>query len=110
LPQETRHETRVQIALPVCCCVRHCIVRTCGGKTFTRDAEYNRDLFAKAGKLSMPILAIGGDHSYGAAMKTELDSVATHVDSAVITNSGHWIMEEQTKQAVDVIVAYLERK
>ena len=77
---------------------------------FARDAEENQALFAKGGKLSMPILAIGGDHSYGAAMKTELDAVASHVDGAVITNSGHWIMEEQPKQAVDVIVAYLEKK
>jgi len=75
---------------------------------FVRDAEENKALFAKGGKLPMPILAIGGDHSYGAAMKAELESVATHVDGAVITNSGHWIMEEQPKQAVDVIVAYLD--
>ena len=49
----------------------------------------------------MPVLAIGGDHSCSAAMKTELESVATHVEGAVITDSGHWIMEEQPKQAVD---------
>jgi len=76
---------------------------------FARDAEENQALFAKGGKLPMPILAIGGDHSYGANMKTELESVASHVDGAVITNSGHWIMEEQPRQAVDVIVAYLKQ-
>jgi pimeloyl-ACP methyl ester carboxylesterase len=75
---------------------------------FARDAEENKALFAKSGKLAMPIFAIGGDHSYGPAMKTELESVATHVDGAVIANSGHWIMEEQPKQAVDVIIAYLK--
>jgi pimeloyl-ACP methyl ester carboxylesterase len=74
---------------------------------FARDAEENQALFAKGGKLPMPVLAIGGDHSYGAGMKTELESVAAHVDGAVITDSGHWIMEEQPKQAVDIIVAYL---
>ncbi len=42
-------------------------------------------------------------------MKTELESVATHVDGAVIVNSGHWIMEEQPKQAIDIIVPYLDR-
>jgi pimeloyl-ACP methyl ester carboxylesterase len=77
---------------------------------FARDAEENQALFAKGGKLPMPVLAIGGDHSYGAAMKTELESVATHVDGAVIANSGHWIMEEQPGQAVDIIVAYLAKK
>ena len=74
---------------------------------FARDAEENKVLFAKGGKLPMPVLAIGGDHSYGPAMKTELESVAAHVDGAVIANSGHWIMEEQPKQAVGVIIAYL---
>ncbi len=77
---------------------------------FARDAEENQALFAKGGKLPMPVLAIGGDHSYGAAMKTELESVASRVDGAVISNSGHWIMEEQPRQAVDVIVAYLAKK
>ena len=77
---------------------------------FARDAEDNKALFAKGGKLAMPILAIGGDHSYGTAMKAELESVATHVDGAVIADSGHWIMEEQPKQGVDVIVAYLKAR
>ena len=74
---------------------------------FARDSEENKALFAHGGKLPMPILAIGADHSYGSAMKAELESVATHVDGAVITGSGHWIMEEQPQQAVDVIIAYL---
>ena len=46
---------------------------------FTRDAEDNKALFAKIGKLPMPVLAIGGDHSYGAAMQSELASVASNV-------------------------------
>jgi pimeloyl-ACP methyl ester carboxylesterase len=32
------------------------------------------------------------------------------VTSAVITNSGHWIMEEQPAQAVKVITAFIEGK
>ena len=57
----------------------------------------------------MPILAIGGDHSYGAAMKTELEMVATNVEGAIIPDSGHWIMEEQPNQAVGIIVAFLAK-
>jgi pimeloyl-ACP methyl ester carboxylesterase len=55
----------------------------------------------------MPVLAIGGDHSYGAAMKTELDGVAAHVQGAVIANSGHWIMEEQPAQAISAIMPFI---
>jgi pimeloyl-ACP methyl ester carboxylesterase len=74
---------------------------------FATDAEENKALFARLGKLPMPILAIGGDHSYGATMKAELESVAINVQGAVIKDSGHWIMEEQPAQAVAVIVPFL---
>jgi pimeloyl-ACP methyl ester carboxylesterase len=74
---------------------------------FSTDAVDNKALFAKGGKLNMPILAIGGDHSYGAAMKTEVESVANHVTGAVISNSGHWIMEEQPQQAVKVLTGFI---
>ena len=77
---------------------------------FTKDAEDNKALFAKTGKLAMPVLAIGGDHSYGASMQTELAFVASNVRGAVITNSGHWIMEEQPQQAISVILPFIENK
>lgn len=77
---------------------------------FSRDAEENKALFAKVGKLRMPVLAIGGDHSYGAAMKTEVEAIATDVQGVVITNSGHWIMEEQPQQAISAIVEFLRKE
>jgi pimeloyl-ACP methyl ester carboxylesterase len=77
---------------------------------FTEDAEDNKALFAKTGKLPMPVLAIGGDYSYGASMQTELAFVASNVRGAVITNSGHWIMEEQPQQAISVILPFIENK
>lgn len=74
---------------------------------FAKDAEENKALFAKVGKLRMPVLAIGGDHSLGASMKPELDAVASDVQGAVITNAGHWIMEEQPEQAIAAIIEFL---
>jgi pimeloyl-ACP methyl ester carboxylesterase len=64
----------------------------------------------RAGKLPMPVLAIGGDHSFGASMSSELADVASNVKGAVITNSGHWIMEEQPQQAVGIIVPFIDGK
>jgi pimeloyl-ACP methyl ester carboxylesterase len=61
---------------------------------FAQDAIDNQKLVAK-GKLTLPVLAIGGDHSYGAPLATEISFAASNVRSAVINNSGHWIMEEQ---------------
>jgi len=77
---------------------------------FTQDAENNKALFTKTGKLPMPVLAIGGDHSFGASMQSELAAIAGNVQGAVITNSGHWIMEEQPHQAIGVIVPFIENK
>jgi len=77
---------------------------------FARDAEENRALFAKVGKLRMPVLAIGGDHSYGASMKSEVEFVASDVQGAVIADSGHWIMEEQPQQAIAIITKFIVGK
>jgi pimeloyl-ACP methyl ester carboxylesterase len=77
---------------------------------FAQDAEDNKALLAKTGKLPMPVLAIGGDHSFGASMESELASAASNVQGAVITNSGHWIMEEQPKQAIGIIIPFIEKK
>ena len=77
---------------------------------FSKDAEENKALFARVGKLRMPVLAVGGDHSYGASMKTELDAVASDVRSAVIEKSGHWIMEEQPQQALAVLTGFLNQQ
>jgi pimeloyl-ACP methyl ester carboxylesterase len=74
--------------------------------TFEQDGVDNRALLAK-GKLTMPILAIGAEKSYGLKMKEVLDLVATNVSGAVIKNSGHWIMEEQPAQTVEIVRRFL---
>ncbi len=76
---------------------------------FTQDAADNKALAAKR-QLSMPILALGADHSFGTQMADDLRFVAANVTSAVITNSGHWVMEEQPKQTTAVIVDFLGKK
>ena len=76
---------------------------------FAQDAIDNQTLVGK-GKLTLPVLAIGGDHSYGDHLATEVGFAAANVGGAVISNSGHWIMEEQPQQAIAVIVAFLEEK
>ena len=60
---------------------------------FAQDAIDNQQLVAK-GKLKMPVLAIGGDHSYGAHLATEIGFAAADVRAAVVEESGHWIMED----------------
>jgi pimeloyl-ACP methyl ester carboxylesterase len=76
---------------------------------FAQDAVDNRKLLAK-GKLTIPVLAIGGDHSYGKQLATEIGFAARNVRGATIANSGHWIMEEQPAQALSIIVPFIEGK
>ena len=73
---------------------------------FAQDAIDNQQLLAK-GKLTIPVLAVGGDHSYGARLATEIGFAAANVRSAVIADAGHWIMEEQPEQAVALITSFL---
>ena len=73
---------------------------------FPQDGIDNRHFLAK-GKLTMPVLAIGGDKSYGAALADELRFVATDVTPLVIADSGHWLMEEQPAKTVAAILAFL---
>jgi pimeloyl-ACP methyl ester carboxylesterase len=76
---------------------------------FPRDGQDNRAFLAQ-GKLHMPVLAIGGDKSFGAAMADEIKFVATDVTPAVIPDSGHWLMEEQPAKTVQTIVPFLSQK
>jgi pimeloyl-ACP methyl ester carboxylesterase len=75
---------------------------------FPQDGIDNRAFLAK-GKLAMPVLAIGGDKSYGAGLAEEMRFVATDVTPLVIADSGHWLMEEQPQQTVAAISAFLRQ-
>ncbi len=74
---------------------------------FQQDAIDNKE-FAAKGKLSMPVLAIGADKSFGAGMADDLRFAATDVTSIVIPNSGHWLMEEQPAATVAAIRKFLD--
>ena len=74
---------------------------------FSQDAIDNKS-FAAKGKLAMPVLAIGADHSFGPGMAAELGFAASNVTGKVIANSGHWLMEEQPAATVSAIVDYLK--
>jgi pimeloyl-ACP methyl ester carboxylesterase len=76
---------------------------------FTQDAIDNK-AFVAGGRLAMPVLAIGADHSFGAAMADDLRFVANNVTSVVIADSGHWLMEEQPVATIAAIRTFLGAK
>ena len=76
---------------------------------FTQDAADNKSL-AEKGKLTMPVFAFGGDHSFGMQMAEIMRLVASDVSAGVITDSGHWVMEEQPQQTTAAIVKSIQSK
>ncbi len=78
-------------------------------KAFDQDVIDNKT-FLKNGMLTMPVLAIGGDKSFGPTMAVVMRAAATDVTEQVIPNSGHWLMEEQPAATVAAIRAFLDGK
>ena len=78
-------------------------------KAFDQDSVDNRAFMAQ-GKLEMPVLALGGDHSYGTRMATIMGVVADHVVGGVIPHSGHWIMEESPDATTKLVMDFLNRQ
>jgi pimeloyl-ACP methyl ester carboxylesterase len=76
---------------------------------FDQDASDNKAFLAR-GKLTMPVLAVGGEKSFGPTMAVVMRAAATNVEEKVIPASGHWLMEEQPVATVAAVRAFLERQ
>lgn len=74
---------------------------------FDQDAVDNRDFLAR-GRLQMPVLAMGGDHSFATTMAFVARFAADNVRQVVIPSSGHWLMEEQPEATIAAIRAFLQ--
>jgi pimeloyl-ACP methyl ester carboxylesterase len=82
---------------------------------FAQFAAFDQDVidnkgFVAAGKLTMPVLAVGGEKSFGTMMATVMRFAATDVQERIITGSGHWLMEEQPAATVAVVRAFLDQR
>lgn len=74
---------------------------------FDQDAIDNQKFLAK-GKLPMPVLAIGGEKSFGASMAQIMRFAASNVREGIIPDSGHWIMEENPMATIAIVRDFLE--
>ncbi len=75
----------------------------------TKDRADNVE-FQRRASFTMPILALGAEKSFGRRRPTIMREVGTNVEGGIITNSGHWIMEEQPAQTVKIVKAFLDKK
>jgi len=76
---------------------------------FNQDATDNQAMLTAAGKLRMPVLALGGEKSSGTGQAVEMRFVATNVTTGIVPASGHWIMEENPTAATKMIVDFLAK-
>jgi pimeloyl-ACP methyl ester carboxylesterase len=74
---------------------------------FDQDAKDNQAFLAQ-GKLTMPILAIGGEKSFGPTMAVVARATATNVSGLVIPDAGHWLMEEQPKATIAAVRDFVD--
>jgi pimeloyl-ACP methyl ester carboxylesterase len=63
-----------------------------------------------ATKLTMPVLAVGGEKSFGANEAVVMRNAAVTVTELVIPNSGHWLMEEEPAATIAAVRAFLLSK
>jgi pimeloyl-ACP methyl ester carboxylesterase len=76
-------------------------------KAFDQDVIDNKAFLAK-GPLPMPVLAIGGEKSFGPTMAVVMRAAATNVQEVVIPQSGHWLMEEKPAATIAAITEFLQ--
>jgi len=77
--------------------------------SFDQDAIDNRALLANGPILTMPILAIGGEKTFGEEMAVVARAVGTNVQGVVIADSGHWLMDEQPAATMAAIRTFLDK-
>jgi pimeloyl-ACP methyl ester carboxylesterase len=77
-------------------------------KAFDQDAIDNKAFLAK-GMLRMPVLAVGGENSFGPIMTTVMRAAASNVTEAIVPHSGHWVMEENPAATIKLTADFLSR-
>jgi pimeloyl-ACP methyl ester carboxylesterase len=77
-------------------------------QAFDQDAIDNK-AFVAQGKLTMPVLAIGGEKSFGPMMAVVMRAAATNVQEAIVPNSGHWVMEENPGATIALVTDFLAK-
>ncbi|AXK34521.1 alpha/beta hydrolase [Streptomyces armeniacus] len=73
-------------------------------RTFDQDAEDNRAALRRNGRLTVPVLAVGGAISTtGPLIEEMMREVAEDVTGLVVPGTGHWIPEEDPEAVVAAV-------
>ncbi len=79
-------------------------------RALPQDAADNSAILAAKGKLKMPVLALGGDRSFGRGMECidSLRRVAANVRGGLVEDCGHWIAEEQPDALTEALLRFFD--
>ncbi len=58
-------------------------------------------------KLPMPVLAIGGAKANGELLAQQMKLVASDVTVVVLSDTGHWVLEERPKETTEALMKFL---
>src|SRR5689334_381667 len=61
----------------------------------------------KTRRLTLPVLAIGGEQSAGDRPGNTMKLVADDVQTMVLAGSGHWVAEQATQELLAALTAFL---
>jgi pimeloyl-ACP methyl ester carboxylesterase len=79
-------------------------------RAFDRDADDNRDALRRNGKLTIPVLAVGGATSTSGPLVEEMmHEVAADVAGLRISGAAHWIAEENPAAFTSSLLEFLAR-
>jgi pimeloyl-ACP methyl ester carboxylesterase len=71
------------------------------------DATLAQNATRKNTPLTMPVLAIGGELSYGGMVAEGMKALADDVQGVVIPGTGHWVAEEAPEQLLEALTGFL---
>ena len=78
-------------------------------RAFDQDIQDNRKALAARGKLTLPVLAVGGAASTTGPLMTEMmREVATDVTELLIPRAAHWIAEENPGALLEGLRSFLQ--
>ena len=74
---------------------------------FAQDAIDNKAYLAQGGKLTLPVLAIGGEAAASTRAEMFMRLVAEQVQGAIVPAAGHWMMEENPDATIALVTQFL---
>ena len=69
-----------------------------------QDAADNQEAIKT--KLTMPVLAVGGDRQIGHLVTQEMQQVAENIEEVIIQDCKHWVAEEHPDKLSQALLTF----